>query len=237
MPAPLQNHPVPGQRFGSWTVLEKRGLAHGGHRMILCRCDCGVESDVASHALRTGRSRGCDPCGRKKASAKMCIDHARKRYGKWTVIDRAPNDKSGLTRWNCICLCGRRTMVYSYSLNKGISRGCGCKARPGAHARNIVLRVYQWAARKRGLEWALPEPLVWLLFLAPCVYCGQLPSNHKQTARGSFVYSGIDRIDNAKGYTIDNCIPCCEVCNKAKMQMSCSDFLAWIERIAARFRT
>jgi hypothetical protein len=38
----------------------------------------------------------------------------------------------------------------------------------------------------------------------PCVYCGSL-------IRG--IGSGLDRINNSKGYIIDNVNPCCGTCN------------------------
>lgn len=38
----------------------------------------------------------------------------------------------------------------------------------------------------------------------PCIYCG----NTKDI--------GCDRIDNSKGHTIDNVIPCCKICNMTR---------------------
>jgi 5-methylcytosine-specific restriction endonuclease McrA len=32
----------------------------------------------------------------------------------------------------------------------------------------------------------------------------------------TFLYSGIDRKDNEKGYTEENCVPCCKRCNGIK---------------------
>jgi len=41
----------------------------------------------------------------------------------------------------------------------------------------------------------------------PCYYCGW-PRPEKG--------SGIDRIDNSKGYELINCVPCCTECNTAR---------------------
>ena len=46
-----------------------------------------------------------------------------------------------------------------------------------------------------------------------------------------FKYNGIDRINNSKGYTIDNCVPCCFMCNYSKNNHSLSDWKAWLERL------
>ena len=38
-------------------------------------------------------------------------------------------------------------------------------------------------------------------------------------------------MDNEKGYTFDNVVPCCSICNYAKKSMSKEQFLQWIKRI------
>lgn len=42
---------------------------------------------------------------------------------------------------------------------------------------------------------------------------------------------GIDRLNNDKGYTVENIVSCCSICNKAKSNLTMEEFLAWIERI------
>ena len=45
----------------------------------------------------------------------------------------------------------------------------------------------------------------------------------------SYYANGIDRKSNQKGYTPQNCVPCCEICNKAKRNMNYVKFMGWIE--------
>jgi len=68
----------------------------------------------------------------------------------------------------------------------------------------------------------------------PCHYCGAVLGNIQKSASGNgdFEYTGIDRVDNALGYTASNCVPCCRVCNLAKNDRSRADFIAWIGRVA-----
>jgi hypothetical protein len=40
----------------------------------------------------------------------------------------------------------------------------------------------------------------------PCIYCGRID-----------VPMGCDRMDNSKGHTMSNVVPCCFDCNKTKM--------------------
>jgi len=70
-----------------------------------------------------------------------------------------------------------------------------------------------------------------------CYYCGSSPSN-LITYRGQnsftfryFVYTGLDRIDNNVGYTRQNVVPCCIICNRAKNSMAFKDFIDWLNRL------
>jgi hypothetical protein len=45
------------------------------------------------------------------------------------------------------------------------------------------------------------------LWLSPCSYCGgPLPT----------AGAGLDRLDNSKGYDLDNVVPCCGDCNRLR---------------------
>lgn len=68
----------------------------------------------------------------------------------------------------------------------------------------------------------------------PCTYCGNQPETSAWNGRanGSFVYNGLDRVDNDRGYTIDNVVACCGLCNLMKRGLSVSDFIKQCRRIA-----
>lgn len=51
-----------------------------------------------------------------------------KRFGRWTVIQRAPN-KNTRTSWLCQCDCGKQKEVLSCHLKSGRSQSCGCLAK------------------------------------------------------------------------------------------------------------
>jgi hypothetical protein len=44
-------------------------------------------------------------------------------------------------------------------------------------------------------------------------------------------YVGIDRIDSEKGYLIDNCLPCCSMCNYMKNVYDRDKFLEQVKKI------
>lgn len=72
---------------------------------------------------------------------------------------------------------------------------------------------------------------------APCFYCGQKPSQtvlgeSKRQYNGEFIHNGIDRKNNALGYTCENTVPCCKNCNRAKDTMTAEEFVAWATKVA-----
>lgn len=48
------------------------------------------------------------------------------KFGRWTVIGRAENNKKGNTMWHCRCECGKQAIIVGYSLTRGRSKSCGC---------------------------------------------------------------------------------------------------------------
>jgi hypothetical protein len=49
-----------------------------------------------------------------------------KRFGKWTVIERAESVRGGQAKWLCNCSCGNKGVVASAKLRGGDSKSCGC---------------------------------------------------------------------------------------------------------------
>ena len=90
-------------------------------------------------------------------------------------------------------------------------------------ARNNPVPTYRWHARKRGRTWELDNEFCLTLMNEPCHYCGFVAK----------FLNGIDRKDNARGYEIDNVLPCCGTCNYAKRCMSYENFQQYLERVAS----
>lgn len=95
---------------------------------------------------------------------------------------------------------------------------------------------YKRGAKSRGLTFNLTEEELNSYFKDNCLYCDRPPSNvaKVQKCHGEFVYSGLDRVDNALGYSTDNVVPCCAECNYQKGIKDVLDLLDWVERVAPR---
>lgn len=174
------------------------------------------------------------------------IDVAGKRFGRLLVIAREGMNHGHAT-WLCRCDCGSDAVVLGNHLRFGLTTSCGCFRRevaslpPGEASFNVVLRNIKRNARIRGVEFHLSDDDVRELLTRPCHYCGQEPSQGGGVAatrqlNGNFLYNGLDRMDNSCGYTADNVVPCCGVCNRAKLTMTVEEFHTWVERVHTHLR-
>ena len=155
--------------------------------------------------------------------------------------------KSGTKNtWVCQCDCGNITTVITSKLKSGAIKSCGClkdetnrinsqttieKRMKDNATLNIVIGTYKYNALARDLEFELTPQECENLFQSNCHYCGSPPSNIQKNRTKSYVYSGIDRIDNTLGYFPQNVVPCCKTCNKAKGTQSYEDFKKWINNL------
>lgn len=147
----------------------------------------------------------------------------------------------GYIVWKMRCDCGNEFERPSYYLTKGFTKSCGCKkfmptGRPriadnGAHI-NQLFGHYIRSAKERNIEFSITKTDAKRLFESNCFYCGIEPkiSYTSKNLSGEYAWNGIDRKDNSKGYTIENCVSCCKMCNFAKSNYSLEDFTAWIKR-------
>jgi len=180
-------------------------------------------------------------------------DWTGQKFHMLTMVRPTSKRGSGQTViWEALCECGNTALVVPNQVKSGQVKSCGCWYKQTrktsarrynpiiSSARNIWRGVYQ----KR--DSALDFETFYALSQQDCYYCGAPPSNQTniasgkakgvgrslyQKARGSFIYNGIDRVDNTRGYTKDNIVPCCKRCNVAKNNMSLQEFLTWIERL------
>lgn len=83
-------------------------------------------------------------------------------------------------------------------------------------------RSYKSNAFKRGREFTLNLEQFEKITKSPCKYCDETEKRR-----------GIDRLDNSKGYTEENSVPCCKICNYMKKNYSVEDFIAHIKKVAS----
>lgn len=146
--------------------------------------------------------------------------------------------------WVCKCTCGNEKVFWKYSsITKQDTCGCGTDA-VGLTAKqrrsvNSRMQGYKNGAKKRGFVWELTYEDFVKITQQNCFYCGSdakewdcitnAPSLQKDSPNVNpqdykIKFSGVDRLNSSEGYTLDNCVPCCTYCNRAKSDLNLSEF-------------
>lgn len=117
--------------------------------------------------------------------------------------------------------------------------GASLRKAPGESSYNRLKRRYKKQALSRNYIFDLSDNDFRQLVTSNCFYCGLEPKQimREKTSFGQFIYNGIDRVDNSIGYTVDNCVSCCKVCNNAKGKLTKQEWREWIQRIVTYHTT
>jgi hypothetical protein len=246
-----QNVKLIGQKFGKLTVISKGKSIDGGITVKRkwgtwnCQCDCGALKIVKTIDLNGGNVRSC---GCLIGQYGVALNPGQK-FGRLTTISY----KKG--RWFCLCECGDHTEVKTENLTSQNTRSCGCLNREIASQKSDKLiagrRKYEpkiASARRRWQSYLYSDSQCvsfdefMIISQQNCVYCGIGPSTNfncgnannssiKKKAEGEFIYNGMDRIDSSRHHTIDNVVPCCYDCNRAKNNRTVKNFLEWVKTL------
>jgi hypothetical protein len=170
------------------------------------------------------------------------IDLCGKKFGLLSVVSFSHSHvlPSGQKRamWNVVCDCGSSNVISSSNLK--VTTSCGCLKKEGLNKKpfgiasfNAKYSQYVNSAKKRGFIFDLSKDQFRKIIEQPCFYCGQekFTKTQQKNCNGYFESNGVDRIDSNKGYLLDNCVPCCSVCNKMKLDLSVDKFYEHIEKI------
>ena len=179
------------------------------------------------------------------------------RFSSFIIKSDAPSRVTSTghsyTCWKCLCDCGVEFVTTTKQIKRGMVKSCGCKSRCTRFVKLrtdeqvIFIKVmshYRHSARSRKLQFNLSLLQCCEMFKSPCYYCGSPPSRQVAKYAGerrlkenpqllSLLVNGIDRIDSRLGYTSENTVPCCKICNRAKAVLAQSEFFDWIRRLAA----
>lgn len=228
---------------------------------VAINCEqCGKVKHVWPSAATGGKGRFCSrKCTAISTGAKSLIiarrvwkakprgpriDLTGRTFNQWKVLAYSHTGRASYWRVECIN-CGAESVKCCAEIKSGRGSRSGCRQCFGRAKGHVGLSAlfyaYRLSARRAGRRFALNLQSFQALTSAPCHYCAappsQLASRKAKTPWGAYVYSGIDRMDNAQGYVAGNCVPCCGVCNTAKGGMSYADFVAHIRALVANAAT
>ena len=228
-----------GLRFGMLVVQhksDKRGCWS-------CLCDCGTTVDLTAYSLTNKQSVSC---GCKKRQVRDNL--VGMRFGRLVVtggpirkqVERPAKSRLE-THWSCECECGNSVNASGAHLKNGDVQSCGCYRLsqlrqaicvPNAiRARSYVVSGYKKGAKERGLVWSLTNDEAITVAEKPCHYCKIPPQRRECVSKKVEVeLNGLDRKNSTVGYTLDNVVPCCSICNRAKSDMPYEEFIAYLSR-------
>ena len=156
-----------------------------------------------------------------------------KRYGKLVVLERSGVEKlTGTVIYKCQCDCGKVKNINGKNLRNRQTQSCGCtKEQKGSYKtqeEGTYRNKYSVLARKCEPRFNDSPPTFdeWKAIVTQnCAYCDS-PPPLITAARYKIPVPciGIDRINNDKGYTPANMLPCCKKCNFDKRHKTVREF-------------
>lgn len=183
----------------------------------------------------------CNILNNKEQKRALMKDLSGRVFGKWYVLPNSftrvlCRDRRTEIFWKCVCSCGQVKDIRSAALLRGESKKCKtCAGFDGEALRRQIVKTWKSNARSRGLIFELTFDQCMRIAAGPCAYCGEALSNCRKQGSNEFRYNGADRVDNSKGYVIDNVVSCCFWCNRAKDVLSSEDFINHCKKVARRF--
>lgn len=242
-----------GGRFGYLVIVDFYSYkAKDNYRyMFKCICDCTPNEIVVKDAYNvvSGQTQSCG-CKQGTRDHTPLLGMQFGRLVPKEVVRQHLKSKTQI-RYLCQCDCGNPELVSvkKYDLVNGKRTNCGCEHFPPNrymdrfHA--ISLNHYHSSVVKRSKQLVFKDILSFDEFKhfihLPCHYCGAPFSamiKDRDSGRKIPVFpevmvcvNGLDRVDNSKGYTLNNVVPCCTHCNKAKAELSYDEFRTLISKI------
>jgi hypothetical protein len=179
-----------------------------------------------------------------------------KVFGSFTVLRRSYTKTDGNRWWILSCACGNTVETSTSRLNEGRHSLCKCTPTPGKSVRRHWKNPghasfyskyddYKRGAKSRNIAFNLTFEQFKKIAIKSCLYCGTGPKDFSTywkrkgsveqeiVDRSIIKINGIDRIDNRVGYVVENCCPCCSICNTMKLCMSKEEFVNHINLIHA----
>lgn len=174
---------------------------------------------------------------RKIKGGRKRINLINKRFGKLIVLESIIKNKK--LYYKCKCDCGNFKIYSAKSIRRGRINNCGCNNFKTKNrieiAQHYLYRSYKFDSKRhnRNYDFNLSFEEFINLTKQNCYYCNKTPLQicKRKDTKGNlieYIYNGIDRIDNDKGYELNNCVPCCKDCNRSKFRMKKLEFIHYI---------
>lgn len=190
---------------------------------------------------------------------KFLVTVINKKFNRLLCLERTDRrSKKGSAIYKFQCDCGNIYYSDITQVKRGVSKSCGCLhkehlgiialGKPEEASYGEKFRAYKGKAKRRGYKWELSYAHFKYIIKKECIYCGSKPKSFncylqkdlsrrtgEETLKNETVsrqwvkINGVDRIDNNVGYNLNNCIPCCKICNQAKSNSSLVEWINYLK--------
>lgn len=244
------SEPKVGDKFGTLKILKDTGQRK--NRQIVWEVVCvNCETKVTRTLDTKVRNFNEITCGRSLCGRGIkYVDLLGQAFGSVVPIEHL-SDKG----WKCLCTCGQiKILPKHFILKNKNNEQCYClKKLPGEASWNRRFKSHTSGCKSRNLINEINKELFIEICSKKCSYCNSDPKDWNPNIKldGTFIKkweghiirqstideawikcNGIDRIDNDKGYTLENSVSCCMDCNFEKGAKSFSDWCKrkeWLE--------
>lgn len=201
-----------GKRFGRLVAIEPVDSDAHGNTFWRCKCDCGNETLVMRHHLLSGDTQSCG-CYKEQVQHRF-DDLTGQVFGRLTVLEY-DHTENGRTFWKCQCSCGNVKVIRRAALTQGTTVSCGCyckervKESTTTHGYSNTRLYTIWQGIKNRCT--KPTDHNWKYYGGRGItICDEwkddfVPFYEWAISAGYTDRTTIDRIDNNKGYSPDNC--------------------------------
>lgn len=203
------------KKFGKLTCMEYSHKEYGVGHFFKFKCDCRNEIIRNISRVRTGKINSCGCLRKENAREAVFQDLTGKRFNYLTVIEYIGR-KNGRTMWKCKCDCGNEVNVDSNSLKSGNTTACGCRQHIGwgqnkTHGMSRTRIYREWIGIRDRCN--NPKNTYYKNYGGRGInVCKEWEEDHGfENFYDWAMHNGysddltIDRIDNDKGYSPDNC--------------------------------
>lgn len=213
----------------------ERSIIHGkeySYSRKGCRCeackkakrDSTRNTPIKKHGTTWGYDKGCrcDECRHAKA----------KKWEKYHPDVKPPTtDIENRTRKCIYCDITKPLEEFHKNIREFLGRDYRCKlcknkrSRENKNTPGHRFSTYQSGAKTRKISFNLSFEEFNSFWDKPCYYCGVDING-----------IGLDRKDPKDGYRIENIVPCCVQCNRAKTIQTTEEFISMCIRVAQKFK-
>lgn len=146
-------------------------------------------------------------------------------FGTRKVLESLPRS---LFQVKCL-KCGHLSVQRGIDLQKMNNRSCiNCIINARDANVTFIYNRVKGNAKTRKIKWDLDINQFQKIAQNRCFYCNCIPSKSPGFRDRSPFYHGLDRLNNNLGYTVDNSVSCCSICNYAKHTLSIEEFKTWL---------